>query len=143
MLGHVDLSGYPVDGPLPELPESNAGKSRQALLIDLARREGLTIRQLYLRIAGARGHRHIRGTPTQIADQLQEWFEEGAADGFNIMPPYLPGGLDDFVELVIPELQRRGLFRTAYEGRTLRENLGLPWPRHRFADRPEELQAAE
>jgi N-acetyl-S-(2-succino)cysteine monooxygenase len=128
MLGHVDLSGYPVDGPLPELPETNAGKSRQALLVDLARREGLTIRQLYLRIAGARGHRQIRGTPTQIADQLQEWFEEGAADGFNIMPPYLPGGLDDFVELVIPELQRRGLFRTAYEGRTLRENLGLPRP---------------
>ena len=66
-----------------------------------------------------------------------------AADGFNIMPPHLPGGLDDFVQLVIPELQRRGLFRTAYEGRTLRENLGLPWPRHRFADRPAELQAAE
>ena len=91
MLGHVDLSGYPVDGPLPELPESNAGKSRQALLVDLARREGLTIRQLYLRIAGARGHRRIRGTPTQIADQLQEWFEAGAADGFNIMPPASAG----------------------------------------------------
>jgi N-acetyl-S-(2-succino)cysteine monooxygenase len=143
MLGHVDLSAHPVDGPLPELPETNAGKSRQALLVDLARREGLTIRQLYLRIAGARGHRQIRGTPAQIADQLQEWFEEGAADGFNIMPPHLPAGLDDFVELVIPELQRRGLFRTAYEGRTLRENLGLPWPEHRLSARARLQAAAE
>jgi alkanesulfonate monooxygenase SsuD/methylene tetrahydromethanopterin reductase-like flavin-dependent oxidoreductase (luciferase family) len=128
LLGGVDLRGLDVDGPLPELPETNAGKSRQALLVDLARREGLTIRQLYLRTAGARGHRQIRGTPARIADELQAWFEGGAADGFNIMPPYLPGALDDFVELVIPELQRRGLFRTAYEGRTLRENLGLPRP---------------
>ncbi|EFM11542.1 Nitrilotriacetate monooxygenase component A/pristinamycin IIA synthase subunit A [Paenibacillus curdlanolyticus YK9] len=126
-----DLSGYPVDGPLPELPELsqiNGGKSRFQLLKDLADREQLTIRQLYQRIAGARGHREIVGTPTQIADQLQEWFENGAADGFNIMPPYLPGGLDDFVDLVVPELQRRGLFRTEYEGATLRENLGLRRP---------------
>ncbi|MEC5397799.1 LLM class flavin-dependent oxidoreductase [Uliginosibacterium sp. H1] len=131
MLGGFDLSPYDIDGPLPELPASNGGKSRQALLFDLARRENLTIRQLYLRIAGARGHKQIVGTPQSIADLLQEWFEQGAADGFNIMPPTLPGGLDDFIALVLPELRRRGLFRTEYEGRTLRENLGLPRPANR------------
>ncbi|MEH7548551.1 LLM class flavin-dependent oxidoreductase [Neobacillus vireti] len=127
----VDLSGYPVDGPLPDLPEVsqiNGGKSRFQLLKDLADREGLTIRQLYQRIAGARGHREIKGTPKQIADQMQEWFENGAADGFNIMPPYLPGGLEDFVNLVIPVLQQRRLFRKEYTGKTLRENLGLKRP---------------
>jgi alkanesulfonate monooxygenase len=132
MLGEVDLSGHSVDEPLPELPPTQLAQSRQQLLIDLARREQLTIRQLYLAIAGARGHRQILGTPAQIADQLEEWFVNGAADGFNIMPPFLPGGLDEFVDLVIPELQRRGLFRTEYEGRTLRENLGLPRPVNQF-----------
>lgn len=88
----------------------------------------MTIRQLYQRIAGARGHREIKGTPEQIADQMQEWFENGAADGFNIMPPYLPGGLEDFVNQVIPVLQQRGLFRKEYTGNTLRENLGLKRP---------------
>ncbi|GGG74051.1 LLM class flavin-dependent oxidoreductase [Paenibacillus radicis (ex Gao et al. 2016)] len=128
-----DLSAYPVDGPLPDLPhldQINGGKSRFTLLKDLAERESLTIRQLYQRIAGARGHREIIGTPVQIADQLEEWFVHGAADGFNIMPPYLPGGLEDFVDLVVPELQKRGLFRTAYKGTTLRENLGLKRPPH-------------
>ena len=127
----VDLSGYPVDGPLPNLPDLeqvNGGKSRFKLLKDLAERESLSIRGLYQRIAGARGHREIKGTPEQIAHQMQEWFENGAADGFNIMPPYLPGGLDDFVDLVIPILQERGLFRTEYTGVTLRENLGLKRP---------------
>ncbi|MFC0558882.1 LLM class flavin-dependent oxidoreductase [Halalkalibacter alkalisediminis] len=126
-----DLSAFPVDGPLPDLPNIkniNGGKSRFKLLKDLAEREQLTIRQLYQQIAGARGHREIKGTPVQIADQLQEWFENGAADGFNIMPPYLPGGLEDFVELVIPELQKRGLFRKEYTGNTLREHLGLNRP---------------
>lgn len=130
---NVDLSQYPVDGPLPELPEIeqvNGTKSRFQLIKDIADREGFTIRQLYQHIAGARGHREIKGTPVQIADQLQEWFENGAADGFNIMPPYLPGGLDDFVDLVIPELQKRGLFRTEYTGTTLREHLGLKRPVH-------------
>ena len=133
MTGSVDLSAYPLDGPLPKLPETNGGKSRQRLLVDMAEREGLSIRQLYQWIAGARGHRQIVGTPTAIADLLEEWFLDEGADGYNIMPPYLPGGLDDFVELVIPELRRRGLFRTEYEGRTLRENLGLPRPANRFA----------
>ncbi|GAA3325847.1 hypothetical protein GCM10020331_059370 [Ectobacillus funiculus] len=100
---------------------------------DLAEREGLTIRKLYQQISGARGHREIKGTPQQIADQLEEWFKKNdAADGFNIMPPYLPGGLEDFVDLVVPELQRRGLFRTEYEGHTLRENLGLSRPANQF-----------
>lgn len=120
-----------MDGPLPDLPDLdqvNGGKSRFKLLKDLADREGLTIRKLYQKIAGARGHREIKGTPEQIADQMQEWFENGAADGFNIMPPYLPGGLDDFVDQVIPVLQQRGLFRTEYTGSTLRENLGLERP---------------
>lgn len=131
MIGGFDLTQYDVDGPLPELPPSNGGKSRQVLLFELARRENLTIRQLYLRIAGARGHKQIVGTPTSIADLLEEWFTQGAADGFNIMPPVLPVSLTDFIELVIPELRRRGLFRTEYEGRTLRENLGLQRPINR------------
>ncbi|GJE59172.1 LLM class flavin-dependent oxidoreductase [Methylobacterium trifolii] len=130
-LAGIDLSGHPDDGPVPEAPETEGGKSRQALLLTLARREGLTIRDLYLRVAGARGHWTLVGTPDRIADALQERFEARGADGFNIMPPTLPGGLDDFATLVIPELQRRGLFRTAYEGRTLRENLGLRRPAHR------------
>ncbi|MBR8835085.1 MAG: LLM class flavin-dependent oxidoreductase [Stigonema ocellatum SAG 48.90 = DSM 106950] len=133
MIGGFDLSSYPLDGPLPDLPETNGGKSRQKLLTHLAQRENFTIRQLYLAIAGARGHRQIQGTPAQIADQLEDWFVNGGADGFNIMPPYTPGGFDEFVDLVIPELQRRGLFRTEYEGRTLRENLGLPRPVNKFS----------
>ncbi|MFF3397672.1 LLM class flavin-dependent oxidoreductase [Streptomyces sp. NPDC002659] len=130
MLG-TDLSGLPLDGPLPELPEErdiNGNKSRFTLVADLARREQLTIRQLIARLGGGRGHRVFAGTPEQIADQLQEWFTQGAADGFNIMPPYLPGGLDDFVDQVIPLLQDRGLFRTEYGGRTLREHYGLERP---------------
>jgi len=130
VIGGFDLSGLPVDGPLPDLPETNGPKSRQRLLLDLARRENLSIRDLYLRIAGARGHQQVVGTPSSIADQLQQWFEEGGADGFNIMSPWFPGGLDDFIELVLPELRRRGLFRTEYEGRTLREHLGLQRPLH-------------
>ncbi|MDZ8025780.1 MAG: LLM class flavin-dependent oxidoreductase [Nostoc sp. SerVER01] len=133
LIGGHDLSKYPLDGPLPDLPDTNGGKSRLQLITDLARRENLTIRQLYLWIAGARGHRTILGTPEQIADQLEDWFVNDGADGFNIMPPWLPGGLDEFVDLVIPELQRRGLFRTQYEGRTLRENLGLPRPVNQFS----------
>ncbi|CAE6737227.1 Nitrilotriacetate monooxygenase component A [Paraburkholderia nemoris] len=141
MSGGVDLSQYPVDGPLPELPETNGGKSRQRLLFDLARRENLTIRDLYLRIAGARGHQQVVGTPQSIADQLQQWFEEEGADGFNIMSPWLPGGLTEFAELVVPELQRRGLFRTEYEGRTLRENLGLPRPANRYTTETKQVAA--
>ena len=133
LTGGFDLSGYPLDGPIPELPETNASKSRQLLTLELARRENLTIRQLYLRVAGARGHWQLVGTPAQIADQLEDRFVKGGADGYNVMPPVLPAGLDDFVELVIPELRRRGLFRSEYEGRTLRDNLGLRRPVNRYA----------
>ncbi|MDR7048299.1 FMN-dependent oxidoreductase (nitrilotriacetate monooxygenase family) [Duganella sp. 3397] len=126
MIGNFDLSGYPLDGPLPELPQTEDGqRSRQQLLTNLAQGENLSIRQLYARIAGGRGHFTVIGTAQTVADQMQAWFEGGAADGFNFMAPALPGGLDDFLALVVPELQRRGLFRTAYTGTTLREHLGL------------------
>jgi FMN-dependent oxidoreductase (nitrilotriacetate monooxygenase family) len=128
LTGGFDLSAYPLDGPIPPLPETNASKSRQLLTLELARRENLTIRQLYLRVAGARGHWQLVGTPEQIVDQLEERFVHYGADGFNVMPPVLPNGLTDFIELVLPELRRRGLFREEYEGRTLRENLGLRRP---------------
>ena len=130
MFPGVDLSGCPLDGPLPEMPTTNAGRSRQEALVRQARDEKLTIRDLYLRVAGARSHWMLIGTPERIADELEDRFIRRAADGYNIMPATLPGGLDDFVELVIPELQRRGVFRTKYEGATLRENLGLRRPPH-------------
>ncbi|MGW7362512.1 LLM class flavin-dependent oxidoreductase [Streptomyces sp. NPDC054841] len=134
MLG-ADLSGLPLDGPLPELPEErdiNGNKSRFTLVAELARRDGLTLRELIARLGGGRGHRVFAGTAEQIADQLEEWFTQGAADGFNIMPPLLPSGLTHFVDQVVPELQHRGLFRTEYTGRTLREHYGLPRPANRF-----------
>jgi N-acetyl-S-(2-succino)cysteine monooxygenase len=122
----VDLSQHDLDGQLPkDIPPTNGNRSRQQLIIELAERENLTIRELYLRIAGSRGHRIIYGSPSEIADQLIEWVDQEAADGFNLMPPYFPGGFFDFIDLVIPELQKRGVFRTEYEGKTLRENLGL------------------
>lgn len=124
MIG-ADLSSFPVDGPVPDLPETNGGKSRQELLFKLAQRENLTIRQLYKRIAGARGHWQVVGTPTQVADLLEERFQNYGADGFNVMSPIKPGGLTDFIDLVVPELRHRELFRTEYETTTLRGNLGL------------------
>lgn len=128
-----DLSKHDLDGPLPsDIPPTNGNRSRQQLIIELAARENLTIRELYLRIAGSRGHRIIFGSPSQIADQLEEWVENEAADGFNLMPPYFPGGFTDFIDLVIPELQKRGSFRTEYEGTTLRENLGLQEVKSRY-----------
>ncbi|WP_249674350.1 LLM class flavin-dependent oxidoreductase [Pseudomonas abieticivorans] len=133
MAGGFDLSGYDLDGPLPELPVSNAMQSRQALFIDLARRENLSIRQLYLKVAGARGHHTVIGTPHTVADTLEQWFVGQGGDGFNIMPPFLPEGLDDFVDGVVPILQQRGLFRRDYQGSTLREHLGLARPISRYA----------
>ena len=100
-------------------------------MLDLAAREKLTVRQIAGRLGGY-GGLAMMGTPEMIADQMQEWLEADACDGFNVMFPYLPGGLDDFVDKVVPELQRRGIFRTEYEGRTLRENLGLKRPKNRF-----------
>src|SRR5205085_2291898 len=116
-------------------PDKIAGQSMYKFVMDMARRGNLTLRQTAQKVAGARGKFAIHGTPQHIADVMEEWFRSDACDGFNIMPPYLPGALDDFVDLVIPELQRRGLFRTEYEGRTLRENLGLARPASRYAQR--------
>ena len=132
-LGDADLSDYPLDGPVPkDLPETNGNKSRMKLLLELAEREKMTIRELAVHVAGSRGHNIIFGDPVQIADHMEEWFTEGACDGFNLMLPYFPGSLNDFVELVVPELQKRGLFREEYEGKTLRENLGLQEPEYTF-----------
>ena len=139
----VDLSKYSLDDIAPELPtDTNNNKSRLKLVKDLATRGTLTLRELYRSLATARGHRTILGTPEAIADQLEEWFINGAADGFNIMPPILPTGLDEFVNLVVPILQKRGLFRTDYEGSTLRENLGLRRPVNRFAVQQQEKTLA-
>lgn len=128
----TDASGFDPDAPLPDdIPESNASKSGRERVIALARRENLTVRQLAQRLGGYAGSAFV-GTPQTIADEMQEWLETEASDGFNIMFPYLPEGLNEFVDRVVPELQRRGIFRTEYEGRTLRENLGLPRPENRF-----------
>ncbi|WP_067664557.1 LLM class flavin-dependent oxidoreductase [Nocardia miyunensis] len=134
MLG-VDLTEHALDAPLPPLPAESdiqGGKSRFTLVKDLAEREDLTVRQLIGKLGGGRGHRSFAGTPEQIADELQSWFEGGAADGFNIMPPYLPGGLTDFVDRVVPILQQRGLFRTEYTATTLRGHYGLDPVESRF-----------
>ncbi|WP_369787897.1 LLM class flavin-dependent oxidoreductase [Rouxiella sp. WC2420] len=122
----LDMSQYPLDGPVPEIPAVEGNQSRVKLLTDLAERENLTLRELAAIAAGSRGHRVIVGTAEDIADDLQLWLEQEGADGFNIMPAIIPEQLDLFVELVIPVLRARGLFRESYEFSTLRENLGLP-----------------
>jgi alkanesulfonate monooxygenase SsuD/methylene tetrahydromethanopterin reductase-like flavin-dependent oxidoreductase (luciferase family) len=127
-----DASGFDLDGPLPDIPETNASKSGRQRVIDMARREHLTVRQLAQRVGGSFGSLEMIGTPAAIADQMQEWLAGEACDGFNIIFPWVPGGLDEFVDRVVPELQRRGIFRREYQGRTLRENLGLPRPKNRF-----------
>jgi FMN-dependent oxidoreductase (nitrilotriacetate monooxygenase family) len=129
-LGH-DASVFDLDAPLPDIPESNASKSGRQRVIDRARRDNLTVRQLAT-IAGSYGGLAMVGTPKMIVDQMEEWFFGEACDGFNIMFPWVPGGLDEFVDRIVPEMQRRGLFRKEYEGATLRENLGLPRPANRF-----------
>jgi FMN-dependent oxidoreductase (nitrilotriacetate monooxygenase family) len=120
-----DVSGHPLDGPVPPPPPFQGSRTFTSVLYEMAKRENMTLRDLYNLTAAARGHWVICGTPQGIADTLQEWFEGGAADGFNILPAYFPGGFADFVDLVIPELQRRGLFRQDYEGTTLRDHFGL------------------
>jgi FMN-dependent oxidoreductase (nitrilotriacetate monooxygenase family) len=122
----MDMSAYPMDGPVPTPPETEHLKSRAALLMEMARREKLTLRQLYYRVAAARGHLLLVGTPVQIADVIECWFQAGAADGFNVMPPFFPGQFDAFADEVVPLLQERRVFRSDYTGKTLREHLGLP-----------------
>ena len=126
-LGH-DISGYPLDGPVPDFPQTDRGQAFSRTLLEMARREKMTLRDLYNVTAAARGHWVIYGTPKRIADIFEEWFVGGMADGFVVMPAYFPGAFDDFVDLVVPELQRRGLFRTEYSGSTLRDHLGLQRP---------------
>jgi len=127
----TDVSAFDLDGPLPEIPETNHSKSGRQRVVERARRENLTVRQL-AQIAGSYGGLAIVGTPQTIADTMEQWLGEEGCDGFNVMFPYVPSGLEEFVDQVIPELQRRGLFRREYEGRTLREHLGLPRPANRF-----------
>ena len=126
-----DVSGFDPDGPLPEIPQTNASKSARERVIALAQRENLTIRQLAQRIGSYSGLAFV-GTPQTIADDMEQWLIEEGSDGFNVMFPFVPEGLNDFVDKVVPELQRRGIFRKEYEGKTLRENLGLARPGNRF-----------
>src|SRR5262245_20382454 len=131
---HLALDRVLVPEDFPEPSSVEAARSRTEVILNLVRREKPTLRQLLASLAGARGHFTTAGTPEQIADLIEDWFKDGAADGFNIMPPVLPAMLDVFSAEVIPLLQRRGLFRTAYEGKTLREHYGLPWPKSAFKD---------
>ena len=138
----VDASGFALDAPLPEIPPSNQSQSGRDAYVALARRENLTVRQLALLAGGFGGHEMV-GTAREIADTMQAWLETGAADGFNIMFPTVPAGLDDFVQLVIPELQRRGIFRTEYAGTTLRSHFGLARPENQFFRSGGSLETAE
>ncbi|MFV0297945.1 MAG: LLM class flavin-dependent oxidoreductase [Hyphomicrobiaceae bacterium] len=131
-MGH-DFSHLSLDQPLqvedfPDPATIEGGRSRTEVIIGVVRREHPTMRQLLARLASARGHFTMAGTPEQVADVIQDWYEDGAADGFNIMPPVLPWMQDVFAAEVIPILQKRGLFRTAYKGTTLREHYGLERP---------------
>jgi alkanesulfonate monooxygenase len=136
-----DVSGLDPDGPLPDtIPDSNASKSGRERVLRLAQRENLSVRQLAQRLGGFAGLAFV-GTPKSIADEMEEWLQSEGSDGFNIMFPYLPGGLEDFVSKVVPELQRRELFRREYTGKTLREHLGLPRPENRFFEVPTPIAA--
>jgi alkanesulfonate monooxygenase len=126
-----DASGFELDAPLPDIPETNASKSSRERVIELAKRKNFTVRQLAQHVGGYAGQSFV-GTPASIADGMEEWLETRACDGFNVMFPTVPAGLDEFVDMVVPELQRRGLFRKDYEGTTLREHLGLPRPANQF-----------
>ena len=139
----VDLTQFPIDGPVPEPKETNGEQARVKMIGEMARRENLTIRALYKRVIGQRAHRVLMGTASDIADALEEWFVAGACDGFNVLPPTFPRDLNEFCDGVVPELQRRGLFRKEYEGQTLRENLGLPYPVNRHAAARQSGSAAE
>ena len=130
-----DVSTLNIDGPLPDdIPETNASRGGRQMLIEKAKAENMSVRQLAQYVGGSFGALEIIGTAQTIADEMEKWLMEGACDGFNILFPYLPQGLDDFVDQVVPELQRRGLFRREYTGRTLREHLELPRPKNRFFD---------
>jgi FMN-dependent oxidoreductase (nitrilotriacetate monooxygenase family) len=132
LCGDLDIYSYPIDGPLPDLPPSNAARARQEHIVAKATREKLSIRQVARYMAASLGHHLVVGSPGQVADVMQEWHESGACDGFMLLFPFYPAPLDEFVRFVVPELQKRGLFRTDYAGTTLREHLGIPVPRSRY-----------
>jgi alkanesulfonate monooxygenase SsuD/methylene tetrahydromethanopterin reductase-like flavin-dependent oxidoreductase (luciferase family) len=145
--GH-DFSQLPLDRPLvpedfPDPSSVEAARSRTEVILNLVRRDKPTLRQLLGYLAGARGHYVMAGTPEQVADLIEDWFNDGAADGFNVMPPLLPAQLDTFSAEVVPLLQRRGLFRTAYSGTTLREHYGLPRPPSWFDDPSKKVELRE
>ena len=131
--GGLDLTSFPLDEPLPELPLSNGAQARQKLLVDKARKDKLTLRQAARWFAERQAHHQVCGTASTVADVMQEWFEKEACDGFCLLQSYFPRGIDAIVGSLVPELQRRKLFRTEYEGKTLRENLGLPIPKNRYS----------
>jgi alkanesulfonate monooxygenase SsuD/methylene tetrahydromethanopterin reductase-like flavin-dependent oxidoreductase (luciferase family) len=127
LCGGLDIYQYPPDGPLPPLPPSNAARARQRMIVDMGHR-GMTIREIGRVLGMSQAHRVAYGTPSQLADDMQEWLEADACDGFNLLFAHYPRPLEEFVTMVVPELQRRGIFRTEYEGNTLRANLGVPVP---------------
>jgi alkanesulfonate monooxygenase len=136
-LTEMDLSKVPLDGPMPtEPPETTAITGMRDNILEIAKAEKLTVRQTYERILPSQGHVTFKGTPKQIADQMEDWYTSQACDGFNVQTPVLPRSLNEFVDLVIPELQRRGLFRKEYTGKTLRENMGLPVPQNPYFGNP-------
>jgi FMN-dependent oxidoreductase (nitrilotriacetate monooxygenase family) len=138
-----DLSGYPLDGPVPE-PNDPKVRSIARNMFEKARQENMTIRQLYLANSAGSGGLRLLGTPSDIVDVIEQWVTEGAADGFNLTPTHLPHGIEDFAELIVPELRRRGLFRSEYESTTLRGNLGLPEHVNRYtAERERRALAGE
>lgn len=136
LLGDVDLSAYPLDGPVPDVPETNANKTLRRTIMERSRQEKLTIRDMARFVASSRSGIKVVGSAEQVADTLEHWFVSRAADGFVIGSSYFPGGFDDFVDQVVPVLQQRGLFRREYEGHSLRENLGLPRPENVFVRDP-------
>jgi alkanesulfonate monooxygenase len=129
----MDLADCDLDGPLPDRPSNKAEGGTYKNIVAMAWRENLTLRQLYQRLAGAHGKLTLRGSVMQVADQMQEWFDNHACDGFILQPSYMPGELTDVADLLVPELQNRGLIRVGYDGTTLRDNLGLPRPESRYA----------
>jgi len=133
----MDLSGFPLDGPFPELtPDGVGGSSRRYAIAAVAHKEKLTIRQTYERFMPSFGHIVLKGSASQIVDQMEDWYKSGACDGFNVHVGYQPDGLEDIVDYVIPELQRRGLYKTAYRSGSLRQKMGLPVPASRFFPEP-------
>jgi alkanesulfonate monooxygenase len=131
-LGH-DVTGLDPDQLMPNLSAVDDVGTRSGQMLEMAQRKNWTLRQLYQHFAATRGHMVLVGTSSMIVDAMQNWFENDACDGFNLIPPMFPDEFEAFVDMVVPELQSRGLYRTAYEGSTLRDRLGLSVPASRYA----------